>query len=134
MLLGEGELLGVLIVLFLQILEQHLFLIRVKLVQVDHHVIVVAFLLLKFLFFFFGFGPVFLLHLLFILNLEFLLPFLISPSIFNIVVPFLRLVNDILLNDKLLKLAHLLRVEVESHLLSRSDQIRVDWCVSLTNH
>ena len=46
---------------------------------------------------------------------------------------FLGLVDDILLDDVLLKFSHLVRIQFEAHLLGRSDQIWVDHLIVALN-
>lgn len=100
--LREWELVGMLIILLLQILQQHLLLIRVQLIQVNHHILAITLITIAI------FNSVLLLPLVFILlNLDdALLTWLLL-----VVVAFVGLVHDVLLNDILLQLTHLLRVK-----------------------
>ena len=103
--LREWELVGMLVILLLQILKQHLFLIRVQLVQVNHHILAITLITLITIA---VFKSVLLLPLVVILlNLDdALLTWLLL-----VVVAFVGLVHDVLLNDILLQLAHLLRIK-----------------------
>jgi len=100
--LREWELVGMLIILLLQILQQHLLLIRVQLIQVNHHILAITLITIA------VFKSVLLLPLVVVLlNLDdALLTWLLL-----VVVAFVGLVHDVLLNDILLQLAHLLRVK-----------------------
>lgn len=108
-----------LIILLLQVLQQHLLLIRVQLVQVDHHVLPLITITVIY------FSPV-LLPILVLLYFDD--PFL--TRLLLVIVALFRLINDVLLNDILLQLTHLLRIQFETHLLSRSNQVWVNWCVA----
>jgi hypothetical protein len=109
----------VLIILLLQVLQQHLLLIRVQLVQVDHHVLPLVTITVIYL------SPV-LLPILVLLYFDD--PFL--TRLLLVIVALFRLINDVLLHDILLQLTHLLRIQFETHLLSRSDQVWVNRCVA----
>ena len=100
--LREWELVGMLVILLLQILQQHLLLIRVQLIQVNHHILAITLITIA------VFKSVLLLPLVVVLlNLDdALLTWLLL-----VVVAFVGLVHDVLLNDILLQLAHLLRVK-----------------------
>lgn len=100
--LREWELVGMLIILLLQILQQHLLLIRVQLIQVNHHILAITLITIA------VFNSVLLLPLVVVLlNLyDALLTWLLL-----VVVAFVGLVHDVLLNDILLQLTHLLRVK-----------------------
>ena len=100
--LREWELVGMLIILLLQILQQHLLLIRVQLIQVNHHILAITLITIA------VFKSVLLLPLVVVLlNLDdALLTWLLL-----VVVAYVGLVHDVLLNDILLQLAHLLRVK-----------------------
>ncbi len=100
--LREWELVGMLIILLLQILQQHRLLIRVQLIQVNHHILAITLITIA------VFKSVLLLPLVVVLlNLDdALLTWLLL-----VVVAFVGLVHDVLLNDILLQLAHLLRVK-----------------------
>ena len=100
--LREWELVGMLVILLLQILQQHLLLIRVQLIQVNHHILAITLITIA------VFNSVLLLPLVVVLlNLDdALLTWLLL-----VVVAFVGLVHDVLLNDILLQLAHLLRVK-----------------------
>lgn len=102
LLLREWELVGMLVILLLQILQQHLLLIRVQLIQVNHHILAITLITIA------VFNSVLLLPLVVVLlNLyDALLTWLLL-----VVVAFVGLVHDVLLNDILLQLAHLLRVK-----------------------
>jgi hypothetical protein len=91
-----------LIILLLQILQQHLLLIRIQLIQVNHHILAITLITIA------VFKSVLLLPLVVVLlNLDdALLTWLLL-----VVVAFVGLVHDVLLNDILLQLAHLLRVK-----------------------
>lgn len=132
-LLREGELLRVLIVLLLQVLQEHLLLILVQLVQVDHHLrVVVAALRLQQLLLLVGVHLLLLLLLLLtflfalvlrvlLLRVAILYFELFVLVVFKLVVAFFRLVDDVLLHDELLQLAHLVRVQIEAHFLGGGD-------------
>ena len=94
--LGEWEKLRILVVLILQVLQQHLLLILIQLSQ---------------------FQTLLPLAILLLVNLH-LLTLLLALT--------LRVFIYVLLHDELLQLAHLLRVKIQTHLLSSGDQIRVD--------
>ena len=100
--LREWELVGMLVILLLQILQQHLLLIRVQLIQVNHHILAITLITIA------VFKSVLLLPLVVVLlNLDdALLTWLLL-----VVVAFVGLVHDVLLNDILLQLTHLLRVK-----------------------
>jgi len=100
--LREWELVGMLVILLLQILQKHLLLIRVQLIQVNHHILAITLITIA------VFKSVLLLPLVVVLlNLDdALLTWLLL-----VVVAFVGLVHDVLLNDILLQLAHLLRVK-----------------------
>lgn len=100
--LREWELVGMLVILLLQILQQHLLLIRVQLIQVNHHILAITLITIA------VFNSVLLLPLVVVLlNLyDALLTWLLL-----VVVAFVGLVHDVLLNDILLQLTHLLRVK-----------------------
>jgi len=91
-----------LVILLLQILQQHLLLIRIQLIQVNHHILAITLITIA------VFKSVLLLPLVVVLlNLDdALLTWLLL-----VVVAFVGLVHDVLLNDILLQLAHLLRVK-----------------------
>lgn len=100
--LREWELVGMLVILLLQILQKHLLLIRVQLIQVNHHILAITLITIA------VFKSVLLLPLVVVLlNLDdALLTWLLL-----VVVAFVGLVHDVLLNDILLQLTHLLRVK-----------------------
>ena len=106
MLLREWELLRMLIIFLLQVLQQHVLLIGVKFIQVNHHIIFTLLLLIIILIFHLVivFGTIVLLHVTIILNVELLLTFL---GVFLIVVTFFGLVDDVLLHNELLAFSHL---------------------------
>lgn len=78
LLFREWELLRMLVILLLQILQQHLLLIGVKLIQIDHHVVFLVILFLDFN------AVLFLLFIFVLLDFKFLV-----RSIFDIIVAFL---------------------------------------------
>lgn len=99
--LGEWEKLRILVVLILQVLQQHLLLILIQLSQ---------------------FQTLLPLAILLLVNLH-LLTLLLALT--------LRVFIYVLLHDEFLQLAHLLRVQIQTHLLSSGYQIWVDRLCSL---
>ena len=109
----ERKLLWMLVVLVLQILQQHLLFVVIQLVQINHHLLILI-LIVRLL-----------VLLLVVLYLQLLLNFNFILIVLAIV-PFFRLFVHVLLHNELLEFSHLVWIQVKTHFSCCCNQIWVD--------